>query len=399
MIAVVILSGLAGGAVWLMQVLNLDVNQQTWSVSEVVFQAGNRLKAIATTLDTARERLARDPTIDAALASGNAGKLFSGLHEGEIEFASRLPDSTLYFNTPHGLQSANRGFAIYSGEGKLLAWNSPLAATFGLDTVLSGSILLPNRDQAVLLENGPIYAYMLSIRKLVSSDGRTQAFVVSKQQLATKEPIGAAPPTNFLDDFSTRAGREVKITFGGKPGSNHSDSIWVRQDLLADPADPTSFIGSLSVKRVPQAEPSMEYQIVYEIWVFSFTLALFSVLLWFLIAIAEIPQELKPVNARVVYSLMALAALFLARVAIAEAGAFAALFGQQYQHAADFTSDWGFGIASNPLELFITSVFATAATVMLWIIGMPRERLVRDASQERHLERPRTDHPVVLLLL
>ncbi len=395
-ISIAILSGLAGGGGWLMQLYGLDQNTTVWSIPEVAMQAGNRLKGIATTLDTAREQLARDPAIDAALAGGNTGKLFFRLNEYETQFTSQLPDSILSRNTSDGRPETNRGYAIYSGEGKLLAWNSPIAATFGLDTVLSGSMLLPSRDQAVMLENGPIYAYLLSIRKLVSNDGRTEAFIAAKQQLATKEPIGSTSPSSFIDDLTSRAGRGVRIAFGGKPGLT-SDANWVRQNVLADPSDPTSFIGTLSITRTEQAGPSITYQIVHQIWIFSFTLTVFAVLLWFLIAIAEIPQEQKPVKVRIVYALMALGALFFARVLITEIGAFALLFGTQYQNTADFATDWSFGIASNPLELFITSVFATAAAVMLWIVWMPSERLVRDESHDRHLVKKRKDHPLVLL--
>ena len=379
-----------------MQFLNLDQGEKAWSVSEVNLRAENRLKAIAITLDTARERLARDPAIDAALTSQSTGKLFAVLNERANEFSSRLPDSTLYFNTPQGRQAANRGFAVYSGEGKLLAWNSPLATTFGIDTVLSGSMLLPNRDQALILENGPIYAYLLSIRKIVSADGHTKAYIATKQQLATKEQIGNAPAANFIDDLAASSGHRVTLVFGGQGRSVRSDANWIRQNLLADPSDPTSLIGYLSISITQQAEPSIGYQMVHEVWTFTVTLAICSVLLWFLIAFAEVPQELKSVQARIFYSLMSLAALYLARIAIAEIGTITTLFGGQYQNPTYFSSDWGFGIAANPLELFITSVFATASAVMLWIIWMPRARLVRDESHDRHLQQQRKDNPIVL---
>jgi signal transduction histidine kinase len=288
---------------------------------------------------------------------------------------------------------------VYSGDGKLLAWNSPSAATFGIDTVLTGSMLLPNRDQALLLQNGPLYSYLLSIRKLVSEDGRIEAYIATKQQLATKEPIGNAKASNFLDDLSAYANRVVSVRFGGRVGTIHSDDRWIRQDLLADPADPTSFIGTLSINREHVSEASLELRILHDFWIFSFTLAIISALVWFLVAIAEVPQYLKPVRARIVYSVLAIGSLFLARALVAEIGAFAVLVGSQYQNATDFASDWAFGIAANPLELFITSVFATAAAIILWIIWMPRERLVQDESRERTLERERRDHPAILLIL
>jgi signal transduction histidine kinase len=398
-LSLAILSILAGGADWLLVYLNLDRSDSSWSVSEIATEAGNRLKAIATTLDTARERLARDPAIHTAFASNNTGRLFSILYDREREFDSQLPDSTLYFYSVKGRQAANRGYAVYSGEGRLLAWNSPPAATFGLDSILSSPMLLPTRDRAVMLQNGPIYVSIISIRKTVSEDGRTEYYIAAKQQLASKEPIGSDPAANFLDDLAARAGHQVRMAFGGRAGTAISDTNWVRIDLLADPSDPTSYIGTLSIGRAQQAESSIEYEIVHEVWTIAFTLTLLSALLWFLIAIAEVPQELKPVRARMVYSLMALAALYLTRVLVAATGIFANLFDPQYQNTADFASRWSFGIVANPLELFITSVFASASAIMLWIIWMPRSRLVRDESLERHLEKRRKDNPFVLFLL
>ncbi len=96
---------------------------------------------------------------------------------------------------------------------------------------------------------------------------------------------------------------------------------------------------------------------------------------------------------------MALVALFVTRALLSEIGALAKLLSPTYRAPADFSSNWGFGIAANPFELFLTSVFATAAALMLWIIWMPRERLVRDQSRERSNERRRIDHPALLLLL
>ncbi len=395
----ILLSILAAGGGWLVQTLGLERGEEAWSVRDVARSAQDRLTAIAAALDTTRNWLADDPAIGEALASGSTAKLFTILNDRSNEFASRLSDSTLHIPAAEGTQSANRGYAIYSGEGKLLAWNSPLAATFGLDTVLSGPTLLASREQAVLLENGPIYAYLLSIRKLVSKDGRLEAYIAIKQQIATKEPLANAPATNFLDDLPARALRAVTLSYGGRAGIAHSDARWIRQDLLADPSDPTSFIGTLSISHTEQAQASIGYRIFHDVWTFGFSLAIFSALVWLLVAIAEVPREVKPIGVGLMYSMLALAALFIARALIAQLGALPKFFGPEYRNASDFFADWSFGIAANPLELFITSVFATAAAVMLWIVWMPRERLVRDESRERHIEKRSGDHPMLLLAL
>ena len=392
---VVVISALAAGAGWIVQLRGLDRSGESTSASDIAAHAQDRLKAIAGSLDSSRDWLADDAAIRSSLTSN--ARLFSLLNDRSIEFASRLPDSTLFLPSADGDRIASRAYAIYSGEGKLLAWNSPLAATFGIDTVLSGSMLVPNRDQAILLENGPIYAYVLAIRKLVTEDGRTEAYIMAKQELATKEPLANTPAMNFLDDLPGHSLRGVVLTFGGHPGMAHSDSRWIRQDLRADPSDPTSFLGVLSISRVQQAESSLGYRIFRDIWSFGFTIALFAALLWLLITIAEATPEPKTAGSRILYSALALSALFIGRALIAELGAAEKIAGPEFQNASDFASNWSFGIAANPLELFITSVFATAAAVLIWIVWMPRERLVRDESHDRVLPQKVTHNAFVLL--
>jgi len=68
------------------------------------------------------------------------------------------------------------------------------------------------------------------------------------------------------------------------------------------------------------------------------------------------------------------------------------------KNTSDFSSSWGFGIVSNPLELFITTIFATAGAVIIWIIWLPREQLVRDDSVKREIESVSGSHRVGLVV-
>jgi len=396
LLALVLLSIVAACGEWLLHNTGYDRSEEAWSIPEVSTRVQNRLIAIANTLDATRDSLADDPAITSALATRNIAGLFAALRQRDRAFALHLPDSVVYINTQGDRTPAYRGYAVYSAEGKLLAWHTPAVATFGFDTVLSGAMLLPSHDRGLMLENGAIYADLVSIQKIVSKDGRTIAYVVSKQQLATKEPLANSPATNFIDDLTPLAGRSLTITFGGRRGLSHSDNSWVRKDLLASPADPASFIGTLSISRAPQIEVSFAFRFLGAVWAFALSLALFAGLLWLLVSIAEIPSTTGPRASRVLYSFVVLAALLLVRLGLAQLGAGAKLFGPQYQSVADFATDWGFGIAANPLELFITSVFATAAAVMLWIIWMPKERLIRN-SREITSENKNRENPGALL--
>jgi len=397
LVALVVLSIAGAVGEWLLYATGNDRSEEAWSIPEVTSSVQNRLTAIATTLDSARNWLAADPTITAALAGPNTAELFALLSQRNREFAARLPDSTLYSDASAQGSVANRGFAVYSADGKLLAWNTPVAATFGFDTVLSEAMRLPSHDRGVLLENGPIYADLISIQKLVSKDGLPIAYIAAKQQLATKEPLANSPATNFIEDIPSLAGRAVSVRFGERPGAAHPDNAWVREGLLASPSDPQSFVGTLSISRAPQIVASPEFRFLHGLWEFALSLALFSLLLWLLVTIAEVPAGPRPNAAGLAYSILVVASLFLVRIGLILLGASAKLFGSQYQDQAAFSFAGMFGIAANPLELFITSVFTTAVAVMLWIIWMPRERLIRDESGERNGEKKRREPPIVLL--
>jgi len=380
------ISILAAASNRLLVYADLDATHNSWSIGAIDTLAQHRLRSIATALDSTRDRLAAEDKIRLDIGFHTTNDLFPILRAKDSAFGSRIPDSILYFSIPEARRTANRGVAVYSGEGRLLSWYSSVPATFSFDTVLNGEQLLANRDRGILLEDQPIYAYLLSIRKLISREGRLEGYVAAKWQLATKQPLTGNSTANFLSDSRARFHRELDLTFGGRPKADHAGSSWAYTDLYADPSDPQSFVGTLAVSDTPQSESSFLYRATRGLWIFGMSLALFGFLLWLLVAVAEAPQQLRPVASRSIYSVIVLLGLIVTRILISELGGIGMLFGSSYQEAGDFASDWGFGIVRNPLELFITTVFATAAVVMLWIIWMPRQRLVRDDSQKRDIE-------------
>jgi HAMP domain-containing protein len=390
-IALLIIGAAALGGTALLRVTGDDMGREAWTISQITQLAQNRLKAIATALDSARDWLAGDQAIESAIAGNSVSKIFSLLGQRDQAYSGRMPDSALFVTTSKARTAANRGYAVYSAEGRLMAWHSPVAATFGFDTVLSSTMRLPSRDQGLILENGPIYAYLVAVRKIVSISGQVEAYIVAKQQLAVKEPLTSSLATSFIDDIKERAGRNLSITFGGRAAAPHSagDSI---VSLLADPTDPASFIGNLVIGRNPQPKPSLQYEVYYDLFSFAFSIAVFSLLVWLLTAIAEVPKTLESLKnrrqngVRIVFSALVFFALAASRVIIAQLGALEGLFGPVYRESTSFSATFGFGIAGNPIELFVTTVFATAGAIMLWIVWLPRERLVRDDSRNRELE-------------
>ncbi len=360
-----------------------DASTDAWSVPATDLRIQTRLTSIARSLDSAREWLSDDPDVVAALAGQSNAELFALLNQRMHDFALRLPDSTLFFDLPSGPVEANRGYAVYSANGTLLAWNTPLAATFGFDTVLTEAMRLPSHDRGVILENGAIYANLISIRKLVSKDGQPEAFIAIKQQLATKQPLAVSPSTSFIDDLKVEAERPITITFGGRSRTIRTDKQWVREDLFASPGDPASFVGTLSIGQFPERVPSLSYQILHSVWTLALALALFTFLVWLITTLADVLSVSHSGSARIAFSVLALSALVVVRLALTFLGIDAKLFIMSSHNSQAFASAWGFGIVQNPVELFITSLFATAAAVMIWIIWIPQERLIRDEREAR----------------
>lgn len=361
-------------------------SQEAWSTSQVIAAARSRLNAISTALDTVRDRLAADVAVRHFAHMRRLPDLFSTLRLRDSNYAAGLPDTAMSVVTNDGRRLADHGSAVYTADGRLLAWYSSASVTFGFDTVLSSEMLLPNRDKGMFLQDEPVYTYLTAIRKLVSRDGVLEGYVQTKRLLATKQLLGQRSEGFFIASLSDASERRVAIRFGGLPGHLVTDRSFVRTDLFADASDPASYVGSLGVAKQPNDQTSLVYRILDGLWRLSSTLLLFAALIWLFFAIAEPLESARPLLSRIWFSLLVLAAAALVRFCVAWIGGLSLLVGDAYRNTADFASSWGYGIAHDPFELFVTSVFATASAVMLWIVWMPRQRLVRDDSKKKDID-------------
>jgi signal transduction histidine kinase len=403
LLGLLIISIVAAAGSRILKTQHLDETHSAWSTAEISRITKDRLKAIGMALDSTRDGLSTDPAVLRAAEARSVPLLFPLLRDRDSIYSLRLPDSAQYITSVSGDRHiADHGSAFYSPEGRLLAWYASRSATFGFDTTLMGEMLLPSRDRGLILENEPIYAYLTAIRKLVTKDGRVFGYIEAKRQLSVKEPLSTAQASSFIDDIKDQCHRDIDIEFSGSDsGLRTPGHGWTRVGLYADPTDPASFVGTLTMSDRPSPDSSVFYKVLHAVWSLGFTLAIFTFLLWLLTALAETPQTKHPLIARFLYSLIVLVALITARILFAELGGLGLLIGPQFQDPGDFASDWGWGIVQNPFELFITTVFATAVAVMLWIIWMPRERLVRDDSRKKNIEQivRQESGPLILFIL
>ena len=413
LLVLISLSVLAAAGTRLLRWADLAETHDSFSPSEITRQTKERLRSIAFALDSTRDWLSVDPYLGSAVLAKSPAHLFPLLRERDSLYSVRPRVSALYGISTNPAQDreetnlptvASHGFAVYSSDGKLLAWYSTGTSVFGFDTTLTGNSLLMNRDRGVILQNEPIYVYLLAIRKLVSSDGRVEGFIETRRQLAVKEPVTDGHAASFIDDIRDRSRRDVAITFGGSPPVRFSDS-----SLYGDPGDPSSYVGSLVISDSPVSQASWEYRMLRFLWILGLTIAIGFALVWLLIAVAnpdvsapatvesgdnptadhadkgERLSARQPLVVRTFSSVLILGSLIGARILFSILGSFSSILGAAYQDPSDFASDWGFGIARDPLELFVTTVFATAAAVMFWIIWMPRKQLVRDDSRKKSI--------------
>ncbi len=401
-------------------VAGFDDANEVLSQTEITRLTKERLKGIALALDSTREWLARDPMVRSALVSNNPSSLFRLLRERDSAYAARVRASALYGDpitnnvdreaSSSGI-TATHGFAIYSWDGRLVSWCSSGTGGLGFDTTLKGNALLQSRDRGVMLDNGPVHVSLFAIQKLVSPGGNVEGYVESKRLLISKDPLSNGRTTGFVDDIRARAGREVTLVFGAVEEPRRVNSGLPQVDLYADPSDPASFVGRLSVSDAATPEPSLFSRVLHQVWTAGLSLATLVALLWLLISIAvrdgsnsisqaggertDDPNEQgvelepggsrRPLLTRTYYSILALIILISARMLLSSLGSIGSIVGQAYQDPSDFASDWGSGMVRNPLELFLTTVFATTAAVMLWIIWMPRKQLVRDDARKKDI--------------
>jgi len=360
----------------------VEPERLAWSSTQITELARERLTAIRINLDSASQRFLRDPFLVQSLDRySTPADVLPHLERNVRIWQSSTPDSIRRFGVLETGDTLGYGAAVYNAQGRLVAWYSNQPGTFGFDTLLSTLGPLERKSRLVERENGPIYTYLSEYRKVISKTSNVIGYITVKRLLASHAPFGAGaiPTTTYLEDIKPATRREFVLDFRGHSTLMQNESYW-KSLLYAEKGDSSSFVGVLGVSKTPIEELPGVFQFVNHFRKFIVSLLLLSILIWLVSVASRVPASSRPLLSRLVRSVLVVCLIVIIRLVLYWSEGLSLLVGPQFQDAWGFGTDWGFGIASNPFELFITCLFASISAVILWLIWMPRKKLIVDDS-------------------
>ncbi|HET6511646.1 MAG TPA: ATP-binding protein, partial [Candidatus Kapabacteria bacterium] len=277
------------------------------------------------------------------------------------------------------------GYAIYDKNARLIAWNSSQPAVFQFDSLLPKAAGTERRTLGFFAENGPIYSYLHAFKK-IQKDDQLLGYVLTSALLAVQNPTASPEQRvrSFLDHLRTDIRNDISFQFSDAARQLQSSDEWLRFNLQVDDKDPATYVARVSVTERP-TQPTMLSRVLEMTLLIALTLIVFVLVGWGFTLLRGAQEAASPVLRRAVYSVYVVLLIVLARYALVALDPIGIIAGPAYQDSLDFSSFWGGGIVANPLQLFISTLFLSIISVILWLIWMPRRRLVREDSREQQV--------------
>jgi signal transduction histidine kinase len=354
-----------------------------WSPTEVARVAQNRLALIDQNLDSGLAIVAKDGTLQEHLDAGAGQSTIFPLLVQDFKHWMRIgTDSTGGVVAGDRSDTTARGLAVYDADGRLLAWSATEPNLFSFDTVLPRSYITQRYLQSVRLEKNFFHSYLTDLQKLPGLS-RIAGYVVARRLLSSTEPAGrsVASNTTFLDDLRDRSGHDLQIRFEAKaPDSSLEKQSIMRFELYGDRDDRASHVATVEIGQITPGDAPFALRASRSIRIFSMVMILFVILGWGISSIFE--QRDAPVGFRkqLTQTFLILSLLIGVRLMLLAMDGLGDLFPLQFQDPSEFAGYWGLGAVQNPLELFITTLFAAIAVLSCWSIWIPKGRLAENDS-------------------
>jgi signal transduction histidine kinase len=381
--AVIAFIGASGEIISTVVVTN-DLSKFSWPRKDIASISQSRLDAIRRDLDSGVQMLALDSVLQHDLEDKRPqSDIFASFLKDYAKWIPSAPDSIRGAMGQENKALAERGAAVYDANGLLTAWGSVTPGEFSFDTVLSQRFITEGHVHSLRLEQTFFHTYLKDVHKLFGRSRALVGYAVTQRLLASQEPAGGGSlrTFTFLDDVKEKARRDIQLNFAARATPLNTQQAGTHLDsLYADRMDVASFVASLWTSDEPISDPPLVVRTFHTITAVAVSLLLLMMVFGLLNSAATMTTLKRPLVSRFIYSVYVLVSLCVVRVLLVQLNAVGIFFSPLAQDASDFASEWGFGIVRNPLELCITSIFAATAAIMLWIIWMPRKRLVHDDS-------------------
>jgi len=342
--------------------------------SEIAKKASDRLQSIVQTLSNLRDSLGTDSlfTIELENEASTALRFETIFHLDSLwdnKFTEILP---LTSKNKYEIVKA-RGIAYYDPEKHLTAWNSTKIGTANFDSTFSYSSLLEKHSKSIFIENEQIFSWVIAIRKIISKSGALQGYITAKAIIGERFPVAGSEerPLSIFDDIFAESGRDIR--FFSK--LEHVDSS-LSKDIFAlyvDPTDSSSVAGYLMIGTAVEKKERPLHKIIYiirDIAFVIFVLFFFWIVCWF---ITNNGIKNKSSLGKFYALCRLLFILCVERILLLITESPSSFIPQSLQDSQDFALPFGYGILSNPLQVFITLLFVATLFALSWVILVPEK--------------------------
>lgn len=352
--------------------------------SEIIAkQAVTRLNRIVDAISNLRDTIATDSAIIQKLGSDSPStELFEIIYRIDSLKESKFSDILPFTESGQYSFLRGRGVAYYDATKHLTSWNSSRVVTTNFDSIFSYSSYLEKHSKTILVDNEQMFAWIIAIRKIISKDGALLGYIIAKEMIGERYQLGTSGDRQLtiFDDIITNSGREVQFLFP----SSRADTSYSKNEypLYLDPGDSSSIVGTLKISNTPTIQQTGLQKIVRFVRDAAFVLFIF-IFIWLASwYIAQLGSNSKTVTLKLISIGSILFIFATGRILLLLTSSLSSIIPQSLQDPQDFAVFSGFGILTNPLELFITFLFITTLLALAWVIFVPERADWKTAGKE-----------------
>ncbi|MEP7234089.1 MAG: hypothetical protein ABI778_02220, partial [Ignavibacteriota bacterium] len=353
--------------------------------ASLLTEVTNRLEVISERTAQIRDTVALDSIFSLFLKDDVLQNiLFERLHVLDSARGHALDEvRPQSLNEPGSVPSV-RGLAFYDKQMRLTAWSSIGGSTVNFDSVFSFASLLEKHSKTMFSVAEQNKSWVVAIRKLISKEGALLGFVEART-LVSERILNSSQSdrslTIFADIFA-RSGRGVAFTLS--PDEIDSTPSIKMYPLFVDRSDSSTLAGYLTIGETTSIDETGFLKIIHYIGDISF-IFLILIVGWLLVwRLAEHGCSSRASKIKV--QALAKITLLLLSVRILDlvSGSLAVILPKSLQDPLDFSLPIGFGMFSNPLQLFISIFFLTLFLSLAWVVIVPKKS--RWKSDELEIE-------------
>ncbi len=365
---------LASVALFILAQISSSSNKIQVSKNEIAKNVSTKLHSVVLTLSNLRDTLGTDSVfVNQIENSAPPNTLFETIYHLDSLLSNKFSDVLPYRSDDQYSVMRGRGVAYYDPDRHLTAWNSTATGTANFDSVFSFAPSLEKHSKSILIENEQMFSWLTSIRKIISKNGALLGYITAKSIIRERfsAPGTTEQPLTIFDDIIAESGRDVRFFTSPAP----TDSAFSKGSytLLLDPTDSSTIAGYLLIGDPVAPKDTHLLRIVTlvrDIVFVILVLVFFWIVCWAFALFGSKSVKLR----QKFYSIGSIfLILCIERLLLLATSSLTNIIPLSLQDSQDFALPFGFGILSNPLQLFTTILFLTGFLTLVWVIYVPEK--------------------------